>query len=650
MSVFRVYRTIAMAVSMLLTILLPLSATANGLVGTATIEIQPPNPTDNDFITVELSGEWPNSCVPLNPEVSFLGQEIRIATVNPGQVCDQVLTPWILFVPIGLLEAGGYNVIVTYTSPSIGGLTVPIGEAFFDVTTQAPPCAVCDGDTVMVDQNVFVDFNHMPPIYTGDPDLVAYFTFDMTGPTPETWKAIFDVGAKKLVVSAGVTIQVAPVPLGTNNRRAPGIEIRSTCAVMIAAGGAVRVDALNQPAGDLVIKAKGNIDIDGTVSNSVGGAQGVPGAITIASCCGNIRTGSQSLVASSGALSGGDINLLTCFEDEHCEDGNIQIKGLVDASYKGGRASTINIASFDGAVLIDGNTLREIEPGTKRRVTSGVTVRSRRDPLPGAIFIQAKKDVAVFGNTILNWRYPNLGAVGIKTASNSSKGGTMELRSLEGRIFASDRAFDNADRFNTEATITLAAHDDLLFWATRRLNSVRSGDPLLKDVVSTMAGRDGQGGVNTLRSYSGDIIIGSRARISATGSLNGQSRLTSCSPVKNGGVIDPPDADPSDDAGVCAPPAPAPRFLDCQQDFGIDFEPPLPCGGIAGQQCASNETCNLRDATCSIIDLAGVCVPRPPGDVCITLFDPVCGCDGVTYSNDCERIKAGATLAHPGAC
>lgn len=72
------------------------------------------------------------------------------------------------------------------------------------------------------------------------------------------------------------------------------------------------------------------------------------------------------------------------------------------------------------------------------------------------------------------------------------------------------------------------------------------------------------------------------------------------------------------------------------------------CGGIAGLQCVSKETCDLRDATCSSVDLAGVCVPRP--DVCPQVFDPVCGCDRVTYPNDCERIKAGATLAHAGAC
>jgi len=75
---------------------------------------------------------------------------------------------------------------------------------------------------------------------------------------------------------------------------------------------------------------------------------------------------------------------------------------------------------------------------------------------------------------------------------------------------------------------------------------------------------------------------------------------------------------------------------------------PHVCGGIAGLLCPAGEVCDLHDPTCAIVDLAGVCVKRP--DACTTLFDPVCGCDAKTYSNDCLRIMAGVTLAHVGAC
>ncbi len=73
------------------------------------------------------------------------------------------------------------------------------------------------------------------------------------------------------------------------------------------------------------------------------------------------------------------------------------------------------------------------------------------------------------------------------------------------------------------------------------------------------------------------------------------------------------------------------------------------CGGIQGLPCPEGQLCDLPPGECGGFDLQGVCVQKPevcPEDV----FDPVCGCDGVTYSNDCFRLMAGVQLDHAGEC
>ena len=51
---------------------------------------------------------------------------------------------------------------------------------------------------------------------------------------------------------------------------------------------------------------------------------------------------------------------------------------------------------------------------------------------------------------------------------------------------------------------------------------------------------------------------------------------------------------------------------------------------------------------CGAADQIGVCKPRP--EACITLFDPVCGCDAMTYSNSCVANAAGVDVSTSGAC
>jgi hypothetical protein len=72
------------------------------------------------------------------------------------------------------------------------------------------------------------------------------------------------------------------------------------------------------------------------------------------------------------------------------------------------------------------------------------------------------------------------------------------------------------------------------------------------------------------------------------------------------------------------------------------------CGTIVGIPCGAGAFCEMPANTCSSADLGGTCVPIP--DVCTQNVDPVCGCDGVTYYNDCARLAALVNKAHDGSC
>lgn len=85
---------------------------------------------------------------------------------------------------------------------------------------------------------------------------------------------------------------------------------------------------------------------------------------------------------------------------------------------------------------------------------------------------------------------------------------------------------------------------------------------------------------------------------------------------------------------------------------GTGTLPPPPdgqaCGGPTGISCPADQYCELAPGSCATPGAEGTC--HSPPEACPTVVDPVCGCDGVTYGNDCERQGAGVPLDHEGAC
>jgi hypothetical protein len=73
------------------------------------------------------------------------------------------------------------------------------------------------------------------------------------------------------------------------------------------------------------------------------------------------------------------------------------------------------------------------------------------------------------------------------------------------------------------------------------------------------------------------------------------------------------------------------------------------CGTRGAAECKANEYCAFPlEAQCGAADAPGKCAARP--DVCDDIYDPVCGCDGNTYGNECEANAKGTAAAHKGTC
>jgi hypothetical protein len=80
----------------------------------------------------------------------------------------------------------------------------------------------------------------------------------------------------------------------------------------------------------------------------------------------------------------------------------------------------------------------------------------------------------------------------------------------------------------------------------------------------------------------------------------------------------------------------------------VAYEGECPGGCFDNDDCAADEYCLTPPAAC---DGPGECVPRLGDEIqCLDVWDPVCGCDGQTYSNGCYAAKACVSVDYEGAC
>lgn len=73
------------------------------------------------------------------------------------------------------------------------------------------------------------------------------------------------------------------------------------------------------------------------------------------------------------------------------------------------------------------------------------------------------------------------------------------------------------------------------------------------------------------------------------------------------------------------------------------------CGTRGAEPCPETQFCDYEpEAQCGSLDHGGTCRDIP--QACTTDYDPVCGCDGKTYSNTCTANAAGVSVAAEGEC